>query len=159
MLIMPFQCTAERLGCQERAVTLPNMLPIPIASALMMKEAVWVAGRGAPQKPAARKAAPKPAARRYLEEAEVEEITYRVGDSAYIIMEPGEYGSEEEYEPCEVCERAKKTAGRREIPLLECDRCLRGYHLTCLEPPLPHVPEASKQENPRPFNCFHYRWS
>ena len=106
-------------------------------------EAVWAAGGGAPEKPAVRKAAPKPVARRYLEEAEAEAVTYRVGDSAYIIMEPGVYGSEEEYEPCEVCARAKKTAGRREIPLLECDRCLRGYHLTCLEPPLPDVPKAS----------------
>ena len=78
-----------------------------------------------------------------------------MGDSAYIIMEPGEYGAEEEYEPCEVCGRAKKTASRREIPLLECDRCLRGYHLTCLEPPLPHVPKASNC----PVDWFHGRWS
>ena len=48
-----------------------------------------------------------------------------------------------ELEVCEVCEVTKKRRGRKEVPMLECDKCLRGYHLDCLDPPLAAVPEVA----------------
>ena len=45
-------------------------------------------------------------------------------------------------EPCEVCQLAVRRTKGREVPMLECERCLRGYHTSCLEPPLASVPKA-----------------
>lgn len=45
-------------------------------------------------------------------------------------------------EPCEICGNIMKRAGRKAVPLLECDKCLRGFHLDCLQPPLFKVPEV-----------------
>ncbi len=55
---------------------------------------------------------------------------------------PMQDDSAEAEEVCEVCNKADKKRGRRFVELLECDRCLRGYHLDCLEPPLDAVPEV-----------------
>lgn len=41
-----------------------------------------------------------------------------------------------------MCNKADKKRGKRFVELLECDRCLRGYHLDCLDPPLDTVPEV-----------------
>ena len=38
---------------------------------------------------------------------------------------------------CEICH-----SGDREHELLLCDCCEKGYHLSCLDPPLPRVPEG-----------------
>lgn len=75
-------------------------------------------------------------------EAESEGVTYRVGDSAYIILEAGEYNISSDAEPCEVCGKVNKRLGRKDVPLLECDKCLRGFHLSCLVPPLQGVPDV-----------------
>jgi hypothetical protein len=50
---------------------------------------------------------------------------------------------------CEVCLKTDKKRGRRLIDLLECDRCLCGYHLDCLDPPLASVPDVSNLALPR----------
>ena len=69
----------------------------------------------------------------------------QVGDDAYVIMDMKAFeaagGFEESDEPCELCGEAQQTDANL---LLECERCLRGYHMACLGPPLSHVPEASK---------------
>ena len=70
----------------------------------------------------------------------------RVGDSAYVTMNVDEDGEECDLEACEMCQRTRKMRGRREVPLLECDQCLRGYHLDCLDPALEEVPKV----------CLHY---
>ena len=48
-------------------------------------------------------------------------------------------GFEEEDEPCEECGSAEQA---EDSHLLECDRCLRGFHTGCLDPPLDGVPEV-----------------
>ncbi len=82
--------------------------------------------------------------RQYLKEAECNGIIYQVGCSAYVVIDP-EAGAEAcELEVCEVCQVTKKRRGRKEVPMLECDKCLRGYHLDCLSPPLDAVPEVRR---------------
>ena len=46
---------------------------------------------------------------------------------------------DEEDEPCEICGSCRQTKRK---PLLECSGCLRGFHTTCLTPPLKSVPEV-----------------
>ena len=49
--------------------------------------------------------------------------------------------SEDEDEVCAVCHEVEKGGSE----MLECGRCLRGFHLCCLDPPLSAVPEVSGQ--------------
>jgi hypothetical protein len=42
-------------------------------------------------------------------------------------------------EACEVCAKSSSSAAN---PMLECDACLRGFHLRCLSPPLSRVPDG-----------------
>jgi hypothetical protein len=66
-----------------------------------------------------------------------------VGDDAYIIVDMKAFeaagGFEESDEPCELCGEAQQSDANL---LLECERCLRGFHMTCLDPPLSAVPEV-----------------
>jgi len=68
----------------------------------------------------------------------------RVGDSAYVTTKEIEEDEDVEcpLEACEVCQKTRKMRGRKEVPLLECDQCLRGYHLDCVDPPLGDVPKV-----------------
>ena len=98
--------------------------------------------------------------RRFCEEADCNGFSYRVGDSAYVVMKDNPSREECELEVCEVCEKTSKKRGRREVPMLECDQCLRGYHLDCLDPPLQAVPEVglyiAKERSPWPswlYSC------
>ena len=50
-------------------------------------------------------------------------------------------GFEESDEPCELCGGAQQTDANL---LLECERCLRGFHMACLDPPLSAVPEVRR---------------
>ena len=78
-----------------------------------------------------------PSKRAYLEEASYDGETFKVGDSAYVVMDPDAFDWEaEEEEVCQVCGSAEGDT------LLECDRCLLGYHLKCLKPPLKDVPKV-----------------
>ena len=84
----------------------------------------------------------KPKQRRYLEEAVCNGFSYQVGCSAYVVLDAEAGAAASELEVCEICEMTKKKRGRKEVPMLECDKCLRGYHLDCLDPPLDAVPEV-----------------
>ena len=84
----------------------------------------------------------KATGRRYLEEAECNGITYHVGCSAYVVLDAEASTADSELEVCEVCQKTYKKRGRKEVPMLECDKCLHGFHLDCLEPPLKAVPEV-----------------
>ena len=64
-------------------------------------------------------------------------------------------GMEEEDEPCEICASAVQSA---ESPLLECDRCLRGYHTDCLNLPLEDIPEVKLHARNCDIICLHFRW-
>ena len=102
---------------------------------------------GPQQNPAAESDAQPPlekvAERKYHRKIVHNDQTYNIGDSAYVILQPdADQDASEDFEVCEICERTQKRKGRREIPLLECEQCLRGYHLDCLDPPLPAVPKV-----------------
>lgn len=91
--------------------------------------------------------------RKYLSQVEFEGETYHVGDAACVIMRPDTFDDDfEEDETCAVCGEvqrmrvvaASKSRHKREqeVPMLECARCLWGFHLDCLDPPLPAVPQV-----------------
>ncbi|KAL0033288.1 hypothetical protein WJX77_001908 [Trebouxia sp. C0004] len=62
-----------------------------------------------------------------------------VGDSAYLRMTDD--FDEDEFTELEVCQMCGHTEPE-EVPMLECNNCLLGYHLTCLRPPLTDVPKG-----------------
>ena len=85
----------------------------------------------------------KVAGRKYHAKITHDNQVYTVGDSAYVILEPdADLDASEDYEVCEICEKTWKKKGRREVPMLECEQCLRGYHLDCLDPPLSAIPKV-----------------
>eukprot|EP00963_Diacronema_lutheri_P008823 scaffold776_cov347-Pavlova_lutheri.AAC.21 len=74
--------------------------------------------------------------RKYFASVQVDEETFSVGDNVYIILEDG-FELVEEGDVCQICGKHEQD----EEVLLECDRCSRGFHLHCLDPPLHSVPE------------------
>ena len=76
--------------------------------------------------------------RQFLPSVVVNGDTFRVGDSAYLKMTEDFEDDFAEVELCQVCGSAEPT----DVPMLECNKCLLGYHLTCLEPTLVEVPEV-----------------
>ncbi|KAK9855793.1 hypothetical protein WJX84_007438, partial [Apatococcus fuscideae] len=78
--------------------------------------------------------------KQYLQEASINDVAYRVGDAAYIAMEGMTSGADEDddEEPCELCGEAHDETAR-----LECDGCLRAFHMGCLIPPLTAVPAGA----------------
>lgn len=80
--------------------------------------------------------------RQFLPSVTVDGETFRVGDSAYLMMtEDFDEDDFAETEVCQVCGSAEPD----DIPRLECNKCLLGYHLTCLRPPLAEVPKVCQQ--------------
>lgn len=61
-----------------------------------------------------------------------------MGDDVYVKRKeaPESADDDPEVEECRICFRT----GRR--VMIECDDCLGGFHLVCLEPPLRKIPEG-----------------
>ena len=78
--------------------------------------------------------------RQFMQAVVVDGETFRMGDSAYLIL-TNDFDEDEfaEEEACQVCGSAEQEG----ILMVECDKCLLGYHLTCLKPPLAEVPKVS----------------
>ena len=76
------------------------------------------------------------AKRKYFTTVQIDDETFSVGDDVYTILEEG-FELVEEGDVCQICGKHE----RDEEVLLECDRCSRGFHLHCLDPPLDSVPE------------------
>ena len=77
--------------------------------------------------------------RQFMTSVTVDGETFGVGDSAYIAMtEDFDEDDFAEVEVCQVCGFVEP----EDIPMVECDACLQGYHITCLNPPLPTVPKV-----------------
>ncbi|KAG0609829.1 hypothetical protein M758_7G017000 [Ceratodon purpureus] len=86
--------------------------------------------------------------RRCVKKVVFEGVEYQVGDDVYVRRgakgnaENGVDGNAEwsdsdaEVEDCVLCGRSGEDV------MIECDECLGGYHLHCLEPPLEEVPEG-----------------
>jgi hypothetical protein len=62
---------------------------------------------------------------------------YQVGDDVYILLEKYDYDSDED-EACEIC-----GSSHFRNPMLECSKCLRGFHSRCLKPAVTKIPEVS----------------
>ncbi len=82
--------------------------------------------------------------RQFLSSVTVDGDTFSVGDNAYIRM-TDDFDEDEftEEEVCQICGHTEP----EEVPRIECDKCLLGYHITCLRPPLTHVPEVMFNAN------------
>ncbi len=77
--------------------------------------------------------------RQFMSSVTVDEDTFSVGDSAYLRM-TDDFDEDEftEVEVCQMCGHAEP----EEVPMIECNKCLLGYHITCLRPPLTDVPKV-----------------
>ena len=81
--------------------------------------------------------------RQFMQSVSVDGDAFSVGDSVYVRMTNSlDVDAFAEEEVCQVCGQAEP----EEVPRLECDRCLQGYHLTCLDPPLTEVPKVCTTE-------------
>ena len=80
--------------------------------------------------------------RQFVSSVTVDGHTFQVGDSAYLRMtEDFDEDDFAEEEVCQLCGYAEPA----DIAILECNKCLLGYHLTCLKPPLADVPKVSQE--------------
>ncbi|KAA6424992.1 MAG: origin recognition complex subunit 1-like [Trebouxia sp. A1-2] len=77
--------------------------------------------------------------RQFLSSVTVDGDTFSVGDDAYLRMTDD--FDEDEFTEVELCQMCGYTEPQ-EVPMIECDRCLLGYHITCLRPPLTNVPKG-----------------
>eukprot|EP00850_Spirogloea_muscicola_P007219 SM000036S13263 [mRNA] locus=s36:186500:191523:+ [translate_table: standard] len=76
-------------------------------------------------------------------EVEADGERFRAGDDVYVRkLEPDGHGGGEESSDAEEeeCQRCGGPPGGGSANMLECDVCLRGFHLACLDPPLAAVP-------------------
>ncbi|KAK3284592.1 origin recognition complex subunit Orc1 [Cymbomonas tetramitiformis] len=80
---------------------------------------------------------PRKPKRQYFRSAKLNDEVYKVGDAVYVFSGTIFDEEEEDEEYCEICDK-DTTLGT----MLECDECLRGFHMNCLQPPLQKVPEA-----------------
>jgi hypothetical protein len=89
------------------------------------------------QKGAQKKAAP--AKRKYLDRLEFDGTLFEAGDYVYI-KKSDDAGAEsdEELEECRICGNCPSEGEN----MLECDTCLGGFHMGCLDPPLVEVPDG-----------------
>ena len=79
-----------------------------------------------------------------MQSVDVDGDTFSVGDSAYVRM-TNSFNAEDfaDVELCQICGQAEP----EDIAMLECNKCLQGYHLTCLTPPLAEVPKVFHHSN------------
>ena len=76
--------------------------------------------------------------RKYWKMVNLEGVIFSVGDSVYVVSDNTEDFDEDEDVPCTKCGEAPEP----DRIMLECDTCLRGWHMSCLKPPLTEVPES-----------------
>eukprot|EP00198_Chlamydomonas_reinhardtii_P009027 XP_001698364.1 origin recognition complex subunit 1 [Chlamydomonas reinhardtii] len=76
---------------------------------------------------------------RHMNSWEVHGEKIHVGDDVYVVEaeDSSQLPGDDEDEPCCVCSRNTDT--RR---MVECDRCLRGFHFRCLKPALKKLPDG-----------------
>ena len=78
-----------------------------------------------------------------LKEIQLDHVTFKPGDQVYVVLDEkilGEelYGENGEEFVCEICNHP----ATNDAQLLECGKCLGGYHMHCLNPPLKEFPEG-----------------
>ena len=91
--------------------------------------------------------------RTYWEHVKIDGEVFERGDCAYVISDRTvDFQYDDQQELCSACNSEKSPhAARSECAgddttttdiMIECDACLRGWHLDCLNPPLAEIPEA-----------------
>lgn len=78
--------------------------------------------------------------RQFLGSVTVDGNSFTVGDSAYVSMT--EDFDEDDFIEVEACQLCGSTEPE-DVPMLECNGCLLGYHIACLTPPLSAVPKVT----------------
>ncbi|KAJ0264862.1 Origin of replication complex subunit 1B [Hirschfeldia incana] len=75
----------------------------------------------------------------YYNKVEFDSVLFQIGDDVYVKRKEEEDDEEDaEIEDCRICFKS----GSINNVMLECDDCLGGFHLQCLNPPLKEVPEG-----------------
>lgn len=84
-----------------------------------------------------------PGKRSYVDEVTLDQETFRAGDVVYIILDENLLGDgiDEEVDATYICGVCKSGANSKKT-MLECDHCLGGFHLSCLDPPLTTIPQG-----------------
>jgi len=93
--------------------------------------------RGKANRASVGKDAPR-ARRKYWKMVNLEGEIFSVGDAVYVVNDKTENFDEDEDVPCTKCGECAE----HDRVMLECDTCLRGWHMSCLKPPLTEVPES-----------------
>jgi hypothetical protein len=90
-----------------------------------------------------------PATRTHLQQVKLGGEEFHVGDTVYVVLDErflaaGHASLHDELFGCDMCGKKDKDG----TSLLECNRCLGGFHLRCLSPPLAQVPEVRSTRCP-----------
>ncbi|CAN8246349.1 unnamed protein product [Cochlearia groenlandica] len=75
----------------------------------------------------------------YYNKVEFDGVEFEIGDDVYVKRREDANSDEEEdpeMEDCRICFKSGSNV------MVECDDCLGGFHLKCLNPPLKEVPEG-----------------
>ena len=79
--------------------------------------------------------------RQHFMEVQVGEHTLKVGDLVYVDLGTTEIVLGEGEDVCEICGLGVDEEDEEgSNAMLECDGCLKGYHISCLDPPLHEIP-------------------
>ncbi|KAG9449492.1 hypothetical protein H6P81_009457 [Aristolochia fimbriata] len=80
----------------------------------------------------------KPKKRLYYRKVVYDEGEFEIGDDVYVKRREDASSDDDdpEVEECCICFKSGKSV------MIECDTCLRGFHLKCLKPPLKEVPDG-----------------
>lgn len=87
---------------------------------------------------------PEQGHKRTRKKFDIEDERFEIGDDVYIalsddVLSPGALGEEGNIvHLCRACEKR----GTKKSVLIECTKCMHGYHLHCSDPPLSEIPEV-----------------
>lgn len=123
---------------KANAAKAPVVAPVVTSKALVVADPIVSVSQAAPKKKSKKKTVEAPPKRKYWKMVNLEGEIFAVGDSAYVVSEKTVDFEEDEDVPCAVCGEAPDA----DKIMLECDTCLRGWHMSCLKPPMTRVPES-----------------
>jgi hypothetical protein len=98
--------------------------------------------------------------KKFYKKVKVEDEVFKVGDDVYVCTPETVDLTEDVDHICELCKKTGVEEGADgkevETEMLECDYCVRSWHLRCLK--LDHVPGRNILELPNVRRCaFRYR--
>lgn len=87
---------------------------------------------------------PEQGHKRTRKKFDIEDERFEIGDDVYIalsddVLSPGALGAEGNVVHfCRACQKR----GTKKSVLIECTKCMHGYHLHCSDPPLTEIPKV-----------------